>query len=111
MVAVRAIIGEVWVLLGTFDAGKRFTWAYPMAIIAASGVILTAGYILWLIRRVYLGKEKEEYAAYSDASPRETFILVPMAILCIAMGVFPMQTVFNFTNGTLDLMLAHVIGK
>jgi NADH-quinone oxidoreductase subunit M len=104
-------IGEVWVLLGTFDAGKRFTWAYPMAIIAASGVILTAGYILWLIRRVYLGKEKEEYAGYSDASPRETFILVPMAILCIAMGVFPMQTVFNFTNGTLDLMLAHVIGK
>jgi hypothetical protein len=34
-----------------------------------------------------------------------------MAVLCIAMGIFPMQTVFNFTNGTLDLMLAHVIGK
>jgi NADH-quinone oxidoreductase subunit M len=104
-------IGEVWVLLGTFDAGKRFWWAYPMAIIAASAVILTAGYILWLIRRVYLGKEKEEYAGFSDAEPRETFILVPFAVLCIAMGIFPMQTVFNFTNGTLDLMLAHVIGK
>ena len=104
-------IGEVWVLLGTFDAGDRFWWAYPMAIVAASAVILTAGYILWLIRRVYLGKEKEEYAGYPDAEPRETFILVPFAVLCIAMGVFPMQTVFNFTNGTLDLMLAHVIGK
>ncbi len=104
-------IGEVWVLLGTFNAGGRFPWAYPMAIIAAAAVILTAGYILWLIRRVYLGKEKEEYAGFSDAEPRETFILVPMAILCIAMGIFPMQTVFNFTNGTLDLMLAHVIGK
>ncbi len=104
-------IGEVWVLLGTFDGGTRFWWAYPMAIIAAAAVILTAGYILWLIRRVYLGREKEEYAGFPDAEPRETFILVPMAILCIAMGIFPMQTVFNFTNGTLDLMLAHVIGK
>ncbi len=104
-------IGEVWVLLGTFHAGARFPWAYGFAIIAAAGVILTAGYILWLIRRVYLGKEKDEYAGYSDASSRETFILVPMAILCIALGVFPMQTVFNFTNGTLDLMLTHVVGK
>jgi len=101
-------IGEIWVLLGTFEAGAKFTWAYPMAIIAASAVVLTAGYILWLIRRVYLGKEREEHLSFPDISGRETFILVPMAILCIAMGVFPMQTVFNFTNGTLDLMLQHV---
>jgi len=103
-------IGEVWVLLGTFDAGKNpaMPWAYAMAILAAAGVILTAGYILWLIRRVYLGKERDEYSGYSDANPRETLILVPMAVLCIALGIFPSQTVFNFTNGTLDLMLKHV---
>jgi len=101
-------IGEIWVILGTFEAMDKYTWAAPMAILAASAVVLTAGYILWLIRRVYLGKEKEEYAGFSDTSPRETFILVPFAILCIAMGIFPMQTVFNFTNGTLDLMLEHV---
>jgi len=103
-------IGEVWVLLGTFHAGAKFPWAYPMAILAAAGVILTAGYILWLIRRVYLGKEREEYADYPDASVRETMILIPMAVLCVAMGVLPMQTVFNYTNGTLDLMLAHLVG-
>jgi NADH-quinone oxidoreductase subunit M len=103
-------IGEFWVLLGTFEAGKTFAWAYPMAILAAAGVILTAGYILWLIRRVYLGHEKHEYEGYSDSDPRETFILVPFAVLCIAMGVFPAQTVFNFTNGTLDLVLDHVRG-
>ncbi|MBI1825483.1 MAG: NADH-quinone oxidoreductase subunit M [Planctomycetes bacterium] len=103
-------IGELWVLIGTFQAGAKYTWAYPMAILAASGVILTAGYILWLIRRVYLGKEREEYADYSDADPRETLILIPMAALCIAMGVLPMQTVFNYTNGTLNQVLAHVTG-
>ncbi len=103
-------IGEVWVLLGTFAARDKYSWAVPMAILAASGVILTAGYILWLIRRVYLGRERDEYAGYPDATGRETFILAPMAVLCIALGVFPMQTVFNYTNGTLDLMLAHING-
>jgi NADH-quinone oxidoreductase subunit M len=102
-------IGEVWVLLGTFKAREMFDWAIPMAILAASGVILTAAYILWLIRRVYLGREREEYIGYSDASSRETVILLPMAVLCIALGVLPMQTVFQFCNETLHLMLNHVL--
>jgi NADH-quinone oxidoreductase subunit M len=101
-------IGEVWVLLGTFAARDQFSWAIPMAILAAAGVILTAGYILWLIRRVYLGKEREEYLEYSDASGLETLVLLPMAVLCILLGILPTQTVFSFMNGTLDLMLAHV---
>jgi len=101
-------IGEVWVVLGTFSAMDKYSWAAPMAIMAAATVVLTAGYILWLIRRVYLGNEKEEYAGFPDSSIRETFILVPLAVLCIAMGIFPMQTVFNFTNGTLDHVLNHV---
>jgi NADH-quinone oxidoreductase subunit M len=101
-------IGEVWVVLGTFGAKDKFPWAVPMAVLAASAVVLTAGYILWMIRRVYLGREREEYQGFPDASTRETMILVPLAALCILLGVFPMQTVFNFTNGTLDLMLKHV---
>ncbi|MCH8251165.1 MAG: NADH-quinone oxidoreductase subunit M [Planctomycetes bacterium] len=102
-------IGEVWVLIGTFQAADKFAWAYPVAIIAAFGVVLTAGYILWLIRRVYLGKEREQYMGYPDATGREKFILVSFAVLCIAMGVLPMQTVFNFTNGTLNPLLAGVL--
>jgi NADH-quinone oxidoreductase subunit M len=101
-------IGEVWVLLGAFHAGAKYPWAYTMAILAAAGVILTAGYILWLIRRVYLGRERDEYEGFPDATVRESAILVPLAVLCIALGVLPMQTVFNFTNGTLDLMLTHI---
>jgi NADH-quinone oxidoreductase subunit M len=104
-------IGEVWVVLGVFDAAKNpaMPWAYTMAILAASGVILTAGYILWLIRRVYLGREKEEYIGYPDATGRETFVLLPMALLAIALGILPSQTVFMFTNGTLNLMLSKVV--
>ena len=103
-------IGEVWVLLGTFAAGRNhgMEWAYTMAILAASGVILTAGYILWLIKRVYLGEVREEHAGFPEVDSREMGILVPFAVLCIAMGLFPMQTVFNFCNGTLTLLLEQV---
>lgn len=95
-------IGEIWVLLGTFNA--PFTWAKPMAVVAAFGVVLTAAYILWMIQRVYLGKHREEYAGFPDADARETAILVPMAVLAIFMGILPRYT-FDLMNGTID----HVI--
>ena len=96
-------IGEIWVLLGAFNA--PFTWAKPMAVVAAFGVVLTAAYILWMIQRVYLGKKKEEYADYPDATARETAILFPMAVLVIFMGILPSYT-FDLMNGTLDKVVA-----
>jgi NADH-quinone oxidoreductase subunit M len=103
-------IGEVWVLLGTFEARDTYAWAVPMAVIAAAGVILTAGYILWLIQRVYLGKVREEYAAFPEATSREMFILAPFAALAILLGIMPKQALFNFMNPTLNLMLEHING-
>ena len=101
-------IGEVYVLLGTFEARHTYAWAVPMAVLAAFGVILTAGYILWLIQRVYLGKVREEYAGFPDAFAREVFVLTPFAVLAVVLGILPKQTLFNFMNGTLDLMLEHI---
>ncbi len=97
-------IGEVWVLIGTFQARSMFTWAVPCAVLAAAGVILTAGYVLWLIQRVYLGKERPEYAGFPEASAREMLILAPMAILCIVLGILP-RLVFDHMNGTLDQIM------
>jgi len=97
-------IGEVWVLIGTFQARHTFAWAVPCAVLAAAGVILTSGYILWLIQRVYLGKEKPEYAGYPEATGREQLVLIPMAVLCIVLGIMP-RIVFDHMNGTLDNIL------
>jgi len=52
-------IGEVYVLIGTFQARDLFAWAVPMAIVAAAGVILTAGYILWLVQRCTSSEKPE----------------------------------------------------
>lgn len=106
-------IGEVYVLLGTFNAESVhpwMTWAKPMAVIAAFGVVLTAGYILWLIQRVYLGPEKEEYLAFreNDANAREVFILTPLAALAVLLGILPRQSLFEFMNGTLGHIVQHI---
>jgi NADH-quinone oxidoreductase subunit M len=109
--ALCGFIGEFWVLVGTFTAGQthpEFTWAIPMAVIAATGAILTAAYILWMIQRVYLGKRREEYAGFPDATSREVAILVPMGLLAIFMGILPQYT-FNLMNNTLSGVL-RVLG-
>jgi NADH-quinone oxidoreductase subunit M len=102
--ALCGFIGEVYAVFGTFVSGPQALgkWAIPFGILAASGAILTAGYILWLIQRVYLGKERPEYAGFKDASPREVAILVPMAVLAIALGILPKQTLLDFVTGTLN---------
>lgn len=92
-------IGEFWVLIATFAA--PLPWAKVAAVIAATGVILTAGYILWMIQRVYLGKQRPEYEGFPEATAREIAVLTPLAILAIALGVLPEQTLFRFMNGTL----------
>ncbi len=108
--ALCGFIGEAFVVLGAFRAGDQFSWAFSMAILAAFGAILTAGYILWMIQRVYLGPAKQEYQQYPQASRTELAVLAPMAVLCIVMGILPKHTVFDFMNGTLDLLVEAVAG-
>jgi NADH-quinone oxidoreductase subunit M len=107
-------VGEVMVLLGSFAAakpdsiimkatdGRAFGCIITLATIACFGVILTAGYMLWTIQRVYLGPEKAEYKGYSDVEPRELTVLTPLTIMAILLGVLPTLTVFIYTQSTVN---------
>ncbi len=78
-------VGEFFVVMGT--------WAYSkaLAVVAASVVILTAGYILWTIQRVYLGSEYKgpHGDALTPMSGREIAIAAPLVALAIFFGVYP----------------------
>jgi len=103
-------IGEVLVLIGAFQAAGKDSvlmrnGADPnlirtFAVIACFGVILTAGYMLWTIQRVYFGPEKEEYKGFADVSGRELTVLTPLAIMAILLGILPTMFVFSMTNTT-----------
>jgi NADH-quinone oxidoreductase subunit M len=96
-------IGEAFVLIGTF--GGKIMWAKPFAVVAALGVILTAGYILWTIQRVFLGPEKPEYQGMEPISSREIAVLAPMAFFAILLGILPQQTLIRYYEGTIDVIL------
>jgi NADH-quinone oxidoreductase subunit M len=69
---LSAFISEVLVLLGGWQYNQVLT------IIAASAVVLTAGYMLWMLQRVWLGPLNEKYASLPDVNMRELVTLVPL---------------------------------
>jgi NADH-quinone oxidoreductase subunit M len=77
-------VGEFLTLLAAF---KVNTW---VAALATTGVILSAGYALWLYRRVIFGPlEKPSLKAITDMGPREIAVMVPLVVLVILFGVWP----------------------
>ena len=77
-------VGEFLTLIGVFQVN---TW---VAVLATTGVILSACYALWLYRRVIFGTlEKPSLAGILDLSLREKVILVPLIALTILFGVYP----------------------
>ncbi|NOX57196.1 MAG: NADH-quinone oxidoreductase subunit M, partial [Planctomycetes bacterium] len=78
-------IGEIFVVLSAWNYSRA------IAIVAASGVILTAGYILWTIQRVYLGAEyKGPHAeALVPISVREATVGFALLFFAILLGVYP----------------------
>ncbi|SFV33623.1 NADH-quinone oxidoreductase subunit M [Hyphomicrobium facile] len=77
-------VGEFLTLLAAFKAN---TW---VAILATTGIILSAAYALYLYRRVIFGAlEKANLKGLLDLSPREIAILAPLVLLTIFYGVYP----------------------
>ncbi len=77
-------IGEFLTLVGIFQVN---TW---VALVATSGVILSAAYALWLYRRVVMGDLiKESLKSISDMSKRERAIFAPLVVMTILLGVYP----------------------
>ncbi|HHI82612.1 MAG TPA: NADH-quinone oxidoreductase subunit M [Rhizobiales bacterium] len=77
-------IGEFLTMMGAF---RHDTW---IAAVAASGVIFSAAYALWLYRRVVFGDLiKESLKAITDLTPREKLTFAPLAVMTILLGVYP----------------------
>jgi NADH-quinone oxidoreductase subunit M len=80
----NGFIGEFLILLGGFRAFPRLT------VFAATGVILSAVYMLWMFQRVNYGEvTNEKNRNLPDLSPREWALMIPTVALAIFMGVAP----------------------
>ncbi len=97
-------IGEAFVVLSVWN------FDYILAIIAASVVILTAGYILWAIQRVYLGPEYHgpHGEALTPSNLRENSIAGVLFVLAILLGVFPQTFVLRYMDSTIDRQVENL---
>jgi NADH-quinone oxidoreductase subunit M len=86
-------IGEFLTLAGAF---QNNTW---VAFLAATGVILSAGYALWLYRKVIFG--------ITDMTPREAAALIPLILLTILFGVFP-SPILDVFGASVESLMAGV---
>jgi NADH-quinone oxidoreductase subunit M len=82
--ATSNFVGEFLSLVGTYRASS---WA---AVVATTGIILGAAYMLWLYWRICFGKPRTaEAAAMVDLSTREWWLLAPIAVAVFWMGLYP----------------------
>jgi NADH-quinone oxidoreductase subunit M len=81
---MNGFIGEFLILLGAFR------WHRMFAVVASTGVILSAVYMLWMFQRVNYGTvTNEKNKTLPDLDGREWAMMVPTIAMCIFMGVFP----------------------
>jgi NADH-quinone oxidoreductase subunit M len=98
-------IGEFLTLLAAFHVN---TW---LAFFAATGVILSAAYALWLYRRVIFGAiEKESLKAMADLSRREAVMLFPLVVLVVFFGVYP-APILDIFGASVDNLVNQVTAR
>jgi NADH-quinone oxidoreductase subunit M len=93
---LSAFISEVLVLLGAWQRYKIPT------VMGAATVILTAGYLLWTIQQMFLGKPREDYAQMhlAEINARELCMLIPIGVVVLILGVYP-HAVLDLLNVSL----------
>ncbi|WP_323036522.1 NADH-quinone oxidoreductase subunit M [Pararhodobacter sp.] len=94
-------VGEFLTLMAAFQAN---TW---VAAVAATGVILSAGYALWLYRRVVFGQLiKESLKSIKDLNAREKLMFAPLLAMTLLLGVYP-ALVTDLIGPSVDNLLTH----
>ncbi len=85
---LNGFVGEFLILLGSFKSLFLGTHAY--AAVAATGVIFSAVYMLWMVQRVFFGKiTNPENLKLIDLSKREVATMIPIIIFIVWIGVYP----------------------
>jgi NADH-quinone oxidoreductase subunit M len=98
---LNGFAGEFLILVGSFLTRRWFT------VVAASGVILAAVYLLWAYQRVFHGEPDEENASFAELSWREGLVMAPLLGLSVFLGVYP-KPMLERIEPSADKLVAHI---
>jgi NADH-quinone oxidoreductase subunit M len=100
---LSGFVSEAFSFLGAFQVDKLRV----ITIASTLGIVLTAAYMLWTLQRVFLGTVNEKWATLPDVNAREIFMLVPLAIIIIVLGIYPsfmLNVMTSSVNHLVDFM-------
>ena len=87
-----------------FPTASGFAFFRILAPIALIGIIITAGYMLLMVRKVFMGPVNEKWNWLPDMDARELIAVVPLIALMIYIGVFPNPLIHLFRTDVLELV-------
>tara|TARA_B100001146_G_scaffold38263_1_gene31974 strand:- start:884 stop:2416 length:1533 start_codon:yes stop_codon:yes gene_type:complete len=90
---LSGFVSELLVFLGAYQA-----YEWPTAL-AVAGIVLAAGYILWMMQRTFFGERRASFDNLTDASLVEALPLVLMLVTIIGVGVYPAILTDVFESG------------
>ena len=94
------------IFVGSFETVYFGKWIVVLAVL---GVVLTAGYILRMVQRMFLGQFNTKWENITEINGREVFTLVPLVLLTLAIGIYP--TVLNvFLKDTVNNLVKLITG-
>ncbi|CAA6801263.1 MAG: NADH-ubiquinone oxidoreductase chain M (EC [uncultured Campylobacterales bacterium] len=99
-------VGEFLIFLGFFQVSPTLT------IIAASAIVMGAIYSLYLFRKVFFGKLKDEHKILKDLNKNELFTMVPIVVMTLALGIYPKpitDTIDTSVKHTLSIMKERAV--
>lgn len=94
---LNGFVGEFLIMIGMFQSHAldsvtllNWNWNYVATMLAGTGVIFAAVYLLWMVQRVFFGKiTNDRNKTLTDLSWREIGLMIPLLFLMVYMGVFP----------------------
>ncbi len=104
--ALSGFVAEFLSLVGAFQVPQL----QALTMLSVLGILLAAAYMLKVIRQVLLGPLNEKWRALTDMTPRELISVVPLAVLVLAVGVYPLFVLW-IQDPAIRRLIAHVMAQ
>jgi NADH-quinone oxidoreductase subunit M len=101
---LNGFVGEFMILIGSFLTARWWT------VVAATGVIIAALYLLWAYQRVFHGEPDEANKSFREITWKEGLVLAPMLGLIVFCGVYP-KPMLDRIQPSVDALIVHIEDK
>jgi NADH-quinone oxidoreductase subunit M len=101
---LNGFIGEYLILIGSFFSARWWT------VVAATGVILAAVYLLWAYQRVFHGEPDDDNRGFAELKLREGAVLAVIIGLIVFLGIYP-KPLTERVEPSVDALIEHIADK